>query len=229
MTAGVILDIDGTLVDTNYQHAIAWYLAFRQSDLTIPVRTLHHHVGMGGDQFVAAVAGAEAERDVGDDVRTAHDTLYMATIETVSVFDGAPEFVRALKAAGHEVVLSSSAKDPEVEHYLDLLEAREVVDGWTTSVDVEQTKPEPDLVRAALQKLDVDDDDAVLIGDTPWDVEAAGRAGLRSFAVTTGGFSPTELREAGAEAVFASLAELGDQLASLLQAPADQASGSAGG
>ena len=108
-------------------------------------------------------------------------------------------------------MLASSAKDWEVEHYLDLLDARELVDSWTTSADVEQTKPEPDLIKAALDKADTDGD-ALLIGDTVWDVEAAKRAGVETLAVRTGGFSEQELRDAGAREVFTSVEELRQSL-----------------
>jgi HAD superfamily hydrolase (TIGR01549 family) len=168
--AGVILDIDGTLVDTNYQHAIAWYLAFRQRDLTVPVWQLHRHLGMGGDQFVSAVSSEEVEAEHGDALRSAHDVLYQASIQTTSVFAGARDLLERLKAIGSAVVLASSAQEQEVDHYLQLLEARDLVAGWTTSADVQQTKPEPDLVLAALEKLD--GDEAVMIGDTPWDIIA---------------------------------------------------------
>jgi phosphoglycolate phosphatase-like HAD superfamily hydrolase len=203
---GVIFDIDGTLVDTNYQHALAWYQAFRQHDMHLPVWRLHRHIGMGGDQFVAAVAGDDAEAEIGDDVRTAHDVIYMTMIQSVSVFDGARELLEDLKRDGFSLVLASSAKQREVDHYLDLLDGRELADDWTTSDDVEQTKPEPDLVVAAREKLG--GGDAVMVGDTPWDVEAAQRSGVATIAVLTGGFSEAELRDAGAVAVFGSIGEL---------------------
>ena len=109
-------------------------------------------------------------------------------------------------------MLASSAKEQEVDHYLDLLDARELVDGWTTSADVERTKPEPDLVHAALEQLGTDD--AVMVGDTPWDVQAAEKAGVPTVAVLTGGFSESELTDAGAVAVFSSIVELREDLAS---------------
>jgi HAD superfamily hydrolase (TIGR01549 family) len=167
---------------------------------------------MGGDQLVAAVAGEDVEERVGDDIRAAEAALYLATIQSTSVLDGARELIEELKAEGRQVVLASSAKAREVDHYLDLLDARELVDGWTTSADVEQTKPEPDLVHAALDRLDTDD--AVMIGDTPWDVQAADGAGVPTIAVLTGGFSEQELRDAGAAAVFTSIVELRRELAS---------------
>jgi HAD superfamily hydrolase (TIGR01509 family) len=212
MPPAAILDIDGTLVDTNYQHAMSWYLAFRQHGVVLPVWRIHRHLGMGGDQLIAAVAGDDVEARAGDDIRAAEGALYLASIQSTSVLEGARELIADLKDVGREVVLASSAKAQEVDHYLDLLEARELVDGWTTSADVERTKPEPDLVRAALDGLD--SDEAVMVGDTPWDVEAAEKAGIPTVAVLTGGFSEAELREAGAVAVFTSIVELRRELGS---------------
>jgi len=201
-----ILDIDGTLVDTNYHHAIAWYRAFRQHDLVLPVWRIHRHLGMGGDQLVGALAGDEVEQEKGDDIRTAEKALYLALIEEVEPMDGARELISDLKDAGHTVVLASSAKEDEVDHYLDLLDARELADDWTTSADVETTKPAPDLVEAAREKAG--GGEAVMVGDTPWDVKAAARAGVETIAVLTGGFAEAELTEAGACAVFESIDEL---------------------
>src|SRR5436190_354677 len=138
-----ILDIDGTLVDTNYQHAIAWYRAFRQHGIVLPIWRIHRHIGMGGDQLVEALTDEQTKED-------------------------------------------------EVDHYLDLLDARELADDWTTSADVESTKPAPDLVSAALEKAGASADDAVMVGDTTWDVEAAGKAGVATLTVRTGGFGVDE-------------------------------------
>jgi HAD superfamily hydrolase (TIGR01549 family) len=212
--AAAILDIDGTLVDTNYQHAIAWYRAFLQSNVVLPIWRVHRHIGMGGDQLVAALAGEEFDREHGDDVRTAEKVLYMALIEEVRPFADARALLEHLKAQGHTVVLASSAKPDEVEHYLDLLDARDLADGWTHSGDVARTKPQPDLVGAAVEKAG--GGQAVMVGDSTWDCEAAKRAGVPTVAVLTGGFSEGELRDAGAAAVFPSLSEL---LAHLDQTP----------
>jgi HAD superfamily hydrolase (TIGR01509 family) len=206
----VILDIDGTLVDTNYQHAIAWYQAFRQHDVHLPVWRIHRHIGMGGDQLVRALAGEEVDADVGDDIRAAESALYLAMIETTEPLEGARELIVDLREQGRQVMLASSAKAREVDHYLELLDARELVDGWTTSADVEKTKPEPDLVLAALDKLGTRE--AVMVGDTPWDVEAARGAGIETITVLTGGFSEQELRDAGAVAVFESIVELRERV-----------------
>jgi HAD superfamily hydrolase (TIGR01549 family) len=202
-----ILDVDGTLVDTNYHHAIAWFRAFRRHSLTLPVWRIHRHIGMGGDQLVAALAGDEVEERLGDSIREAESELYRELIDEVQAMEGSRELIDELKEAGNVVVLASSAKDWEVEHYLELLDAREIVDAWTTSADVERTKPQPDLVHAALDKAG-GESDAMLIGDTVWDVEAAARAGVETLAVLTGGFSEAELREAGAKDVFTSVEEL---------------------
>jgi HAD superfamily hydrolase (TIGR01509 family) len=203
-----ILDVDGTLVDTNYHHAIAWFRAFRRHSLTLQVWRIHRHIGMGGDQLVAALAGDEVEERLGDSIREAESELYRELIDEVQPMEGSREVIEDLREAGNVVVLASSAKDWEVEHYLELLDAKEIVDAWTTSDDVAQTKPEPDLVHAALDKVGGRPEDAILIGDTVWDVEAAHRASVETLAVRTGGFSEQELRDAGAKDVFTSVEEL---------------------
>lgn len=207
-----ILDVDGTLVDTNYHHAIAWFRAFRRHDVTVPIWRIHRHIGMGGDQLVAAVAGEDTEERLGDEIREAESEAYKELIEEVRTMEGSRELIEDLRRRDNVVVLASSAKDWEVEHYLDLLDARQIVDSWTTSADVERTKPEPDLIKAALEKTGTEGD-AMLIGDTVWDVEAAKRAGVETLAVLTGGFSEQELRDAGASDVFTSVEELRKSLA----------------
>jgi HAD superfamily hydrolase (TIGR01509 family) len=208
-----ILDIDGTLVDTNYQHALAWYRAFRKHDVVVPIWRIHRHIGMGGDQLLPALTDEDFEREHGDAVREDEKDLYMQMIDEVEPMRDARKLIEDLKARGHTALLASSAKQDEVEHYLDLLDARELADGWTSSADVEATKPEPDLVHSALEKAGADAEDAVMIGDTPFDIEAAKRAGVPTIAVMTGGFSEAELRDAGASAVFESVAELRERLA----------------
>jgi HAD superfamily hydrolase (TIGR01549 family) len=173
----------------------------------MPLWRIHRHIGMGGDQLVAALAGEEFDAEHGDDVRTAEKVLYMAVIHEVRPFADARPLLEDLARRGHPIVLASSAKPDEVEHYLDLLDARELADGWTHSGDVERTKPEPDLVAAAIEKAGARDG-AVMVGDSTWDCEAAGRARIPTLAVLTGGFSEAELRDAGADRVFKSLSEL---------------------
>ena len=210
MAAAAILDIDGTLVDSNYQHAIAWHRAFREHGLTLPLWRLHRHIGIGGDQFVAAVAGAEVERRCGDAVREAEAISFAALIDEVQPLERAHELILELKRRGHQVVLASSAKAKDAEHFVDLLEAREAVNAWTTAADVDRSKPAPDLVATAIERAG--GAPAVMVGDTTWDVEAAARAGVETICVLTGGFGEAELEAAGAVAVHESPAALLESL-----------------
>ena len=205
-----ILDIDGTLVDTNYQHAIAWYRAFRQHGIVLPIWRIHRHIGMGGDQMVQALCDQSFEERHGDAVREAEAECFKPMLDQVRPLDGARELLTALKDRGHCLVLASSAKEWELDHYLDLLDARELADAWTSSADVDATKPDPDLVQTALDMGG--GGEAVMIGDSPYDCEAAGRAGISTVGVLTGGFAEAELREAGADPVFASLPALRERL-----------------
>lgn len=205
-----ILDIDGTLVDTNYQHAIAWYRALRRFDVTVPLWRVHRAIGMGGDHLVEHLVDADFEAAKGDDVRDAEKDLYKELIDEVQPMEGAAELVKTLKERGVTVILASSAKEEEVDHYLDLLGIRDVVDDWTTSADVEATKPEPDLVEAAVAKAG--GAPSIMVGDSTWDCIAATKAGLRTIAVLTGGFSEQELTEAGASVVLHSVKELTERL-----------------
>jgi HAD superfamily hydrolase (TIGR01509 family) len=210
MPPAAILDVDGTLVDTNYHHALAWFRAFRQNDVVLPIWRIHRHIGMGGDQLVESLGGEQLENEKGDDIRAAESVLYGELMSEVEPLDGARDLIEDLRRRSHAVVLASSAKAHEVEHYLELLDARELANGWTTSADVEATKPEPDLVVAAVEKAG--GGEAVMVGDSTWDCEAAKRAGLDMIAVLTGGFSEAELREAGALAVYSSIQDLRDSL-----------------
>jgi HAD superfamily hydrolase (TIGR01509 family) len=210
VVTAAILDIDGTLVDTNYHHAVAWYRAFRQYGHVVPIWQIHRHIGMGGDKLVTALLSEEVEEREGEDIRAAEKALYMVFIEEVEPLRGARALMEDLKDRGSTIVLASSAKADEVDHYLELLDARSLADGWTSSADVEATKPSPDLVLAALEK--VGSKDAVMIGDSTWDCQAAEAAGIKSIAVLTGGFSSEELREAGAAEVYESIDELRQSL-----------------
>jgi HAD superfamily hydrolase (TIGR01549 family) len=205
-----ILDIDGTLVDSNYFHAIAWYRAMRAHGHTPPVWRVHRAIGMGSDQLIAAVLGDDVEERQGDDIRAGEKERYFELIDEVQPLEGSRELIEDLERNGHRVVLASSAKPEEVDHYLDLLDARDIADAWTTSGDVENTKPAPDLVHSALDKIG--GGPAVMVGDSVYDCEAARNAGVDTIAVLTGGFSDSELLKAGATVVFASIVELRERL-----------------
>jgi HAD superfamily hydrolase (TIGR01509 family) len=222
----VVLDIDGTLVDTNYQHAIAWHRALRDRGYIVQLWQIHRHIGMGGDQIVAALVGEDAERSDGDAIRAGEGKAYGELIGEVQAMDGATELLEELREDGAKAILASSAKAEEVEHYLDLLDARDLVEGWTTAADVERTKPYPDLVHAAVEKVGCEGPVA-MVGDSTWDVKAADAAGVPTLAVLTGGFSEAELREAGAAEVCESIGELrkGRQTLRSLAAPLRERSG----
>jgi phosphoglycolate phosphatase-like HAD superfamily hydrolase len=205
-----IVDIDGTLVDSNYQHAIAWYRAFRDHGLTVEIRRLHRLIGMGGDQLVTAAAGEDVERSHGERLRAAEKERYAELIDEVAPLDGAHELLVALSRRMRAVVLASSAPPGDADRYLDLVGARGVVTGWTTSEDVEATKPEPDLVQVAIEMAG--GGPAVMIGDSIWDCEASARAQIPSVAVLTGGTGAGELVSAGAVAVYDSLPGLIERL-----------------
>jgi len=207
MPLNAILDVDGTLVDTNYHHALAWHRALHAHGHPVQMWKVHRHIGMGGDQILDALIGEEAAAEQGDAIREAEGEAYGELIGEVEPMAGARELIERLRDEGATVILASSAKEEEVDHYLDLLDARELVDDWTTSADVESTKPEPDLVLAALEKAG-GDDPAVMVGDSVWDVKAAKAAGVETLAVLTGGFSESELREAGAIQVVESIEKL---------------------
>jgi phosphoglycolate phosphatase-like HAD superfamily hydrolase len=161
---------------------------------------------MGGDQLIASLCGKDVDERLGDDIRAAEKDLYMALIDEVEPLPRARGLIEFLHGRGQAVVLVSSAKSEEVDRYLDLLDARELVDGWTTSADVERTKPHPDLVAAGLEMAG--GGQGVMVGDSTWDCEAARRAGVPTVGLLTGGFSQQDLLAAGAGVVFGTIEEL---------------------
>ncbi len=206
MPRAALLDLDGTLVDANYQHTLAWYRAFRQHGIVLPVWRIHRSIGMGGDQLVKALTSEELDEEIGEELRIAEKALFREMIDECEPLPGARELLAELRRRGHPVVLASSANAQDLGHFLDRLGAWELADGWTTSDDVEATKPEPDLVHAAMAKAGTED--AVMVGDSRWDIEAAKRAGVETIAVLTGGWAEQELLDAGAAVVFESLEHL---------------------
>ncbi|MFJ6675808.1 HAD family hydrolase [Actinosynnema sp. NPDC091369] len=212
MTNTLVLDVDGTLVDTNYHHAVAWYRAFRRFDLTVPTWRLHRAIGMGGDKLVAAVAGEHVERRHGDDLRKAWEVAFEPMLAEIRPLEGAHRLVATALEQDFTVVLASSGKRHHVDHYLKLIDAVGLTS--TSSDDVEDSKPAPDLIEVALKRVD-GNGRAVVIGDSVWDCAAAARAGLPVVCLRTGGFGEAELREAGASAVYEGLDELRADLTDL--------------
>jgi HAD superfamily hydrolase (TIGR01509 family) len=218
--SAVLLDIDGTLVDSTYHHALAWARAFTRERLTVPLWEVHRAVGMGGDKLVAHVAGAEVEDRHGDALREGWEEEYAELIAEVQPLDGAARLVKELADAGWTVALASSGKRKFSDEAVRMLGIEDAVSVVTSADDAEESKPQPDLLHATLQQLDVDR--AVFVGDTPYDVDAAGRAGLRCVGLLTGGFSRAELEEAGAAHVAESPGDLLDlDWTALLRRPGD--------
>lgn len=202
----VLLDLDGTLVDSNYQHALAWYRAFRDGGYLLPVWRIHRAIGMGGDQMVPAMLGEATDDEAGDELCAAQKAHFEEMLDEVAALEGAHDLLEHLAARGYELVLASSSPEAYLERYLDLLDAHDLVAAATTAKDVAATKPAPDLVEAAKAKARLEA--LVLVGDSPWDIESARRAGLPCVTLLTGGYSGQELLDAGARAVFASAVEL---------------------
>jgi HAD superfamily hydrolase (TIGR01509 family) len=208
-----VLDVDGTLVDSNYQHALAWYRAFRALGETFPVWRIHRLIGMGGDRLPAALGGDEVERRIGDAARERWVEEVDPMLGEIAVLPGARQFLEELRRRGHRVVLASSGKPAHVDHSLDLLQARDLAEAWTSSDDVESTKPAPDLLQVALTKIGAPTDArSVMVGDSVYDVEAAKNAGMPAVVVRSGGFGDDELLEAGAVDIFDTPAELTEAL-----------------
>jgi HAD superfamily hydrolase (TIGR01509 family) len=220
-----LFDLDGTLVDSSYQHALSWFRALRRHGVTVPVWRIHRHIGMGGDQIVAALAGDDIEREVGDRLRDAEHEEFLRMRDECAPLAGANTLLRDLHERGVTIVMASSASDDDVQHFLDLLDAGDAIADWTTGDDVARSKPHPDIVNAALEKAGHGRDGAVMFGDSGWDVEAAAAAGLETVCVMTGGWAEQELRDAGAACVFQSLVELRERITEtpLFIADGDQA------
>ncbi|WP_380166931.1 HAD family hydrolase [Jannaschia sp. R86511] len=203
MADTAIFDVDGTLVDTNYHHALAWSRAFGRYGITLPMWRIHRGIGMGGDRFVPEIAGREVEQAHGDDLRATWSEEFDRLIGEVQPFEGAHELLAEVKERGFRLVLASSGKAQHVETFLDLFDGKSLADGWTTSDDVEVSKPQPDLLSTALAA--VDGASGVMVGDSIFDAQAAARLQMPTLGVRTGGFSVGELHEAGVLQVFDSL------------------------
>ncbi len=202
----VVLDLDGTLVDTVYQHALAWVAGFDSVEVVVPVFRIHRAIGMGSDLLVAEVAGDQVEAQHGDAIRECHDRVFADSLDAIHPLPGAAELVADLKRRGLKVVLATSGVPEQTEQLLDLLDARDLAEGSPTTDDVEHSKPAPDLVEAAIERAG--GTRAAVIGDAVWDVASAKKAGHYSVALNTGGFSESELRAAGADEVYPTPREL---------------------
>jgi HAD superfamily hydrolase (TIGR01549 family) len=206
MADTAIFDIDGTLVDSNYHHVVAWHRALRSVGVAVPLWKVHRAIGMGGDLLVAHVAGDDVEERHGDDIRTAWEAAFDDLIDEVCAFEGAAALIADVHERGFAVVLASSGKQRHIDRFLDLIGDTGAADAVLTSDDVDNSKPEPDLIRQAIDR--VNGTTGVLVGDSIWDCQAGRRAQTPTIALKTGGFSAAELRDAGAVIVADSLVEL---------------------
>lgn len=202
----VVLDVDGTLLDSNYHHALAWARAFAAADRPVPVWRIHRSIGMGGDRLVAAVTDDDFEREHGDEVRDRWKQEYDGLIDQTRLFDRAKDLLAALRDRGIDVALASSSIPEHAQHAFDLLEADKLTDTATTSEDAEESKPDPELIEEALDRVDAGS--ACVVGDSVWDVEAAKRAGVPAYGLLAGGYGRSELQRAGAVAVYDDVADL---------------------
>jgi HAD superfamily hydrolase (TIGR01509 family) len=202
----VILDIDGTLMDTNYLHIEAWEQAFEEVGERHPRSRIHHQVGKGSDKLIPEFV---KDGEAGERVSELHGEFYAQLQDRGHPLPGAKELIASLVDGGYEVWFATSAKPEELEHHMQKLEAEGKVAGVVSSEEVQETKPAPDIFELALKRAESAAEEAVAVGDSVWDVESAREAGVRTVAVMTGGaFSRAELEEAGAFAVYEDCAEL---------------------
>lgn len=209
MPKAILFDIDGTLVDSNQFHVLAWAEVFHAASHDFRFAQLHDQIGKGADNYVPALlpdASAATIKKLGD----AHEKLFKELyLDRVEPFRGARDLLQRCHDEGMKVMLATSASQDELEHHLDLLEARDIVDGWTDADDVDHLKPSPDIFTAAAKKAGVKVSEALVVGDSPFDVEAAARAGMQIVAVRSGLFSDDALQ--GAIAIYDNVGDLLDR------------------
>lgn len=207
----VVLDLDGTLVDSVYVHVLAWQLAFRDVGLEVPGHRLHRLIGMGGDRLVAAAAGDPVEHALGDELRARHPAHLDDLFHLIRPTDGAAELLETLAGHGLTVVLASSSDQALTGRLLDVVgDHHRLIDTIISGSDANESKPSGQLVEVALGSVDADR--SVMVGDAVWDVAAAGDAGIPCLGLLTGGISEAELSTAGAVAVHASPRALAEHL-----------------
>ncbi len=206
---GVLLDLDGTLVDTNYLHALAWWRAFRRFDRTFPMQRIHHLIGMGGDKLVPELVGHEL-----DGASDAWSEEFHRLFDDVTLLPGARDLVQRLHDAGRTVVLASSSPAEVLDRFRELLDVDAWIDGATTSDDADESKPDAEIFEVAMARYHLDRSSTIAIGDAIWDAMAAAKAGIGFIGVTTGGAHPDELRSEGAIEVYDDAATVAEALAS---------------
>jgi HAD superfamily hydrolase (TIGR01509 family) len=204
---GVLFDVDGTLLDTNYLHALAWSRALRDAGEWAPMNAIHRLVGMGGDQLLLRLLGRPSPEAV-----AARPSHYQALTGDIRPFPGAAELLRHVHEHGLVVVLATSAPDDELKILRQVLGADDAIDGQTSADDISASKPSPEVFLTAMRTYSIDARRALAVGDSIWDVQAARAAGIGCLTVESGGFSQHELSEAGARHVYRDMQELLDQV-----------------
>ncbi|HJU55997.1 MAG TPA: HAD family hydrolase [Pyrinomonadaceae bacterium] len=210
MIKAVIFDIDGTLVDSVDLHARAWQETFRRFGKEIPYEEVRHQIGKGGDQLMPVFFNEEELEEFGEEMEKYRGELYKREyLSRVRAFPRVRELFLKVKEDGLRLALASSAKEDELGVYKKIADIEDLVEEETSADDADKSKPHPDIFEAALERLgDVDADEAVVVGDTPYDAEAAGKLGLRVVGVLCGGFPEAELRAAGCVQIFQGPADL---------------------
>lgn len=214
---GLLVDIDGTLVDTNYLHTLAWSRALRDAGEWAPMNAIHRLIGMSGEQLVPKLLGHELP-----EANDARARRYRELLADARAFPGAAALLRTVHDAGLAVILATSSPADEVVALRKLIDADDVIDGQTTADDVGTPKPAPDVFLTAMRVGGICPEAALAIGDSKWDIQAARAAGIGCVGLETGGFSQHELAEAGALHVYRDVREINQQfrtspLAALLQ------------
>lgn len=200
--SAVLFDVDGTLVDTNYVHAVTWWEAFRQYGHHVPMVRIHRAIGMGSDKLLDHLLPVDRDRGLDDELRSAHTALYAPYWPRLRAFDGAADLLRACAHRSLRVVLASSASEREMRALRAAIDAEDAVIAATCASDAQESKPAPDILKMALERGAAAPDAAVFVGDTVWDIQACTKAGLSCIAFLTGGISAAELRQAGAVEVY---------------------------
>lgn len=204
----VLFDIDGTLVDSNDAHVAAWCTAFAEEGFHFDRATIHAQVGKGGDNLVPSLI-PDAPEEVQERVDHAHGEIYKREyLDSVKPFPHARDLLARTSNAGKAVVLASSASRPEVDHYIELLDAGEIIDGATSKDDVGHSKPCPDIFEAALKQAGVGPGEAIVVGDTPHDIRAARRTGVDTIALRSGRFPESVLEAESPVAIYDDAADL---------------------
>ena len=201
MLKAVLFDVDGTLVDSNDAHAAAWVKAFAEFNITVDRHKVRRSIGMGGDKLMPAVSGIAEDSDQGSKIGERRSKIFTTEfLPTIKAFRDADRLVAAVKTRGLTAVAASSAQKDELEALLKIAGAAWLMDAATSSDDAEESKPDPDIIEAALRRTGAKPAEAVMIGDTPYDVEAASRAGIRTIGFRCGGWGDADLR--GAIAIY---------------------------